>query len=126
MGETLTIGQVFWIISEICIVVVLAGLAIAVLIWWLMRAFDDKQRIKDYRDIMVDNASAADAWLNKYYKEKRDHANTVDFYTGALERKDRKIDSMGKMDAQRINRIKQLEEQLRENGIEPVEWDFVA
>ena len=77
MGETLTIGQVFWIISEICIVVVLAGLAIAVLIWWLMRAVDDKQRIKDYRDIMVDNASAADAWLNKYYKEKRDHANTV-------------------------------------------------
>ena len=126
MGETLTIGQVFWIISEICIVVVLAGLAIAVLIWWLMRAVDDKQRIKDYRDIMVDNASAADAWLNKYYKEKRDHANTVDFYTGALERKDRKIDSMGKMDSQRIKRIKQLEEQLRENGIEPVEWDFVA
>ena len=75
---------------------------------------------------MSANADCADVWLNKYYAEKRDHADSVAFYTGALERKDKKIDSMGKMDSQRIKRIKQLEDQLRENGIEPVEWDFVA
>lgn len=124
--QTLTLGQVFWLIADICIVVVLAAFAIGVLIWWVRGGFNDTERAKNYKRSMTANADCADVWLNKYYAEKRDHADSVAFYTGALERKDKKIDSMGKMDSQRIKRIKQLEEQLRENGIEPVEWDFVA
>lgn len=124
--QTLTLGQVFWLITDICIVVVLAVLAICVLIWWVRGGFRDTERARRYRHSMSANADCADVWLNKYYAEKRDHADSVAFYTGALERKDKKIDSMGKMDSQRIKRIKQLEDQLRENGIEPVEWDFVA
>lgn len=124
--QALTLGEVFWLITDICIVVVLTGMVIAVLIWWIRGGFNDTQRAKRYERSMAANAECADVWLNKYYAEKRDHADSVAFYTGALERKDKKIDSMGKMDSQRIKRIKQLEEQLRENGIEPVEWDFVA
>lgn len=124
--QTLTLGEVFWLIADICIVVALTGMVIAVLIWWVRGGFQDAWRAKRYKHSMTANADCADEWLNKYYKEKREHADSVAFYTGALERKDKKIDSMGKMDAQRIKRIKQLEEQLRENGIEPVEWDFVA
>lgn len=124
--QTLSLGEVFWLIADICIVVALTGMVIAVLIWWVRGGFQDAWRAKRYERSMMTNAGCADAWLNKYYEEKREHADSVAFYTGALERKDKKIDSMGKMDAQRIMRIKQLEEQLRENGIEPVEWDFVA
>lgn len=124
--QTLTLGQVFWLIADICIVVVLAAFAIGVLIWWVRGGFNDAHRAKNYCHSMHINADCADVWMNKYYQEKREHSDSVSFYTGALERKDKKIDSMGKMDSQRIKRIKQLEEQLRENGIEPVEWDFVA
>ena len=124
--QALTLGQVFWLITDICIVVVLAAICIGTLIWWVRGGFRDTERAKYYKDGMTANAECADVWLNKYYEEKREHADSVAFYTGALERKDKKIDSMGKMDSQRIKRIKQLEEQLRENGIEPVEWDFVA
>lgn len=124
--QTLSLGEVFWLIADICIVVALTGMVIAVLIWWVRGGFSDAERAKHYRHSMAANADYADAWLNKYYEEKREHADSVSFYTVALERKDKKIDSMGKMDAQRIKRIKQLEDQLRENGIEPVEWDFVA
>ena len=124
--QALTLGQVFWLITDICIVVVLAAICIGTLIWWVRGGFRDAERAKYYKDGMTVNADCADLWLNKYYEEKREHADSVAFYTGALERKDKKIDSMGKMDSQRIKRIKQLEEQLRENGIEPVEWDFVA
>ena len=124
--QTLSLGEVFWLIADICIVVALTGMVIAVLIWWVRGGFNDTERAKHYERSMMTNADCADVWLNKYYEEKRDHADSVAFYTGALERKDKKIDSMGKMDSQRIKRIKQLEEQLRENGIEPVEWDFVA
>ena len=124
--QTLSLGEVFWLIADICIVVALTGMVIAVLIWWVRGGFNDTDRAKHYKRSMTANADCADVWLNKYYAEKRDHADSVAFYTGALERKDKKIDSMGKMDSQRIKRIKQLEEQLRENGIEPVEWDFVA
>ena len=124
--QTLSLGEVFWLITNICIVVVLAALAICVLVWWVRGGVRDTERARRYRQSMSANADCADVWLNKYYEEKREHADSVAFYTGALERKDKKIDSMGKMDAQRIKRIKQLEDQLRDNGIEPVEWDFVA
>lgn len=124
--QTLSLGEVFWLIADICIVVALTGMVIAVLIWWVRGGFNDTERAKHYKRSMSANADCADVWLNKYYAEKREHSDSVAFYTGALERKDKKIDSMGKMDSQRIKRIKQLEDQLRENGIEPVEWDFVA
>lgn len=124
--QTLSLGEVFWLIADICIVVALTGMVIAVLVWWVRGGFNDTERAKHYKRSMSANADCADVWLNKYYAEKREHSDSVAFYTGALERKDKKIDSMGKMDAQRIKRIKQLEDQLRENGIEPVEWDFVA
>lgn len=124
--QALTLGEVFWLITDICIVVVLAAICIGVLIWWVRGGFRDTERAKHYRESMTANANCADIWFNKYYEEKREHADSVAFYTGALERKDKKIDSMGKMDAQRIKRIKELEDQLRENGIEPVEWDFAA
>ena len=124
--QTLSLGEVFWLIADICIVVALTGMVIAVLIWWVRGGFNDTDRAKHYKRSMTANADCADVWLNKYYAEKRDHADSVTFYTGVVERKDKKIDSMGKMDAQRIKRIKQLEDQLRDNGIEPVEWDFVS
>lgn len=125
-NETLTFGQVFWFITDICIIVALTAIAIAALIWWVRGGFRDAERARNFRRGMDTNADCADLWLNKYYAEKREHAESVAFYTGALERKDKKIDSMGKMDTQRIKRIKQLEDQLRENGIEPVEWNFAS
>lgn len=125
-NETLTFGQVFWFITDICIIVALTAIAIAVLIWWVRGGFRDAERARNFRHGMDMNADCADLWLNKYYAEKREHAESVAFYTGALERKDKKIDSMGKMDTQKNKRIKQLEEQLRENGIEPAEWNFAS
>ena len=91
-----------------------------------MGACDDRRKVKAYRNLNAEYAASADEMLNKYYQEKAEHAKTIDFYTGALERKDKKIESMGLMDSKRIKRIQELEEQLRENGIEPVEWDFAA
>ena len=124
--QALTLGEIFWLITDICIVVVISAIAIGLLIWWVRGGFRDAEHARNYRHLMDTNADCADLWLNKYYEEKREHADSVSFYTGALERKDKKIDSMVKMDSQRIKRIKQLEEQLKENGIEPEEWDFVA
>lgn len=126
MTEGLTLGQVFWLITDICIVVVLCFIAIASIVYWIMGACDDRRKVKTYRNLNAEYAASADEMLNKYYQEKAEHAKTIDFYTGALERKDKKIESMGLMDSKRIKRIQELEEQLRENGIEPVEWDFAA
>lgn len=126
MTEGLTLGQVFWLITDICIVVFLLLAAIAALIYWIMGASDDRRKVKNYRTMNKGYAESADDMLNKYYQEKAEHAKTIDFYTGALERKDKKIESMVMMDSKRIKRIKELEQQLRENGIEPIEWDFAA
>lgn len=126
MTEGLTLGQVFWLITDICIVVFLLLAAIAALIYWIMGASDDRRKVKNYRTMNTGYAESADDMLNKYYQEKAEHAKTIDFYTGALERKDKKIESMVMMDSKRIKRIKELEQQLRENGIEPIEWDFAA
>ena len=124
--QTLSLGEVFWLITDICIVVGLTGMVIAVLVWWVRGGFNDTERAKYYKRSMTANADCADVWLNKYYEEKRDHADSVAFYTGVVERKDKKIDSLVVWDEKKAKRIIQLEEQLRENGIEPVEWDFAT
>ena len=122
--QTLTLGEVFWLITDICIVVALTAFAIAVIIWWLRGGFNDAHRAKTYCHSMFTNAECADEWMNKYYEEKREHSDSVAFYTGAMERKDKKIETMCKMDEQRIKRIQQLEGQLKDNGIEPEVWVF--
>lgn len=124
MGEVISLGRAIGLVVDILILVAIVAMIIGVLIWWLHGCFQDTERAKRYQHSMFVNADCADEWLNKYYAEKKDHSDSVSFYTGALERKDRKIEAMGKMDEQRIKRIKRLEEQLRENGIEPEEWDF--
>ena len=124
--QTLTLGEVFWLITDICIVVALTVFAIAVIIWWVRGGFNDAHRAKTYCHSMFTNADCADEWMNKYYEEKREHSDSVTFYTGVVERKDKKIDSLVVWDEKKSKRITQLEEQLRENGIEPVEWDFAA
>lgn len=126
MTEGLTLGEVFWLIADICVVVVLAAIAVVVLIWWVRGGFRDAERARCYCNSMFANADCADLWLNKYYEEKREHSDSVAFYTGVVERKDKKIDSLVVWDEKKAKRIIQLEEQLRENGIEPVEWDFAA
>ena len=122
----MALGEIFWLITDICIIVFIFLAAVAALIYWIMGAANDRRKIKDYRNMNTGYAESADDMLNKYYQEKADHASTIDFYTAALERKDKKIDSLVTWDEKKSKRIKQLEEQLRENGIEPVEWDFVA
>ena len=126
MTEGLTLGQVFWLITDICIVVFIFLAAVAAIIYWIMGATDDRRKVKMYKNLNTGYAASADEMLNKYYHEKEEHVKTIDFYTGALERKDKKIESLIAMDSKRIKRIKELEEQLRDNGIEPVEWDFAA
>jgi uncharacterized membrane protein YhiD involved in acid resistance len=126
MTEGLTLGQVLWLITDICIVVFIFLAAVAAIIYWIMGATDDRRKVKMYKNFNTENAASADEMLNKYYQEKEEHGKTIAFYTGALERKDKKIESLIAMDSKRIKRIAQLEKQLRENGIEPVEWDFAA
>lgn len=125
-NEALALNQVFWIITDICVVIVLAVIAVTVLIWWIIKAFDDKHKVKTYKESSTAFAGCADEWLSKYYREKEEHANTVNFYTGALERKDRKIDSLIEFDEKKTQRIIQLEKQLKDNGIEPESWEFAA
>lgn len=126
MERVLTLGEIFWLVTDICIVVVLAVGAISALVWWLLKAFDDKKTIGRYKVSNTAYAETADEWMNKYYEEKREHAHSVDFYTGAIERKDKKIDLMERWDENRKSRITQLEKQLRDNGIEPEEWELIA
>lgn len=126
MEKALTLGEVFWLISQICIIVFLAALAIAVLIWWILRAFDDKKTIGRYKLSNASFAETADEWMNKYYAEKREHADSVDFYSASIVRRDKKIESLVTWDEKKSKRIIQLENQLKENGIEPEEWDYAA
>lgn len=126
MERALTLGEIFWLITDICIVVVLAVGAIGVIIWWIRGGNKDSENAKRFRRSSSDNASYADDWLNKYYAERDEHAHTVDFYTGVIERKDKKIELMEKWDENRKSRIAQLEKQLRDNGIEPEEWELIA
>lgn len=126
MVGTLNLSNILWLVICICIVVVISVITVAVVIWWLSKAYDDKSRAERYRVSSSSFAGCADEWLTKYYKEKEDHADTIDFYTGALERKDRKIESLIEWDEKKTERISQLEKQLADNGIKPDKWEFVA
>ena len=126
MEAGLTLQQIVWAVCQICIIVALAVGAVAAVIWWIIKAFDDKEKIENHKSIANGNASSADTWLGRYYDEREAHREDVEYYKRELRRKCDDVDAMLSWDEKRVKRIKQLEKQLKDNGIEPDEWDLAA
>ncbi len=126
MDELQIAAQRSWIIISTCIIVVLAVSAIVVLIWWIVMNYKDFKRDakmdaqKDI-DLMKHNcetfAAAADAGWSQYI-DMKDKCNSIkDEYSDYK-------DKVEQWDKKRSERIRQLEKQLRDNGITPIPWDL--
>lgn len=126
MDELQIAAERAWIIISTCIIIVLALGAISVLVWWIIQNIKDARAEKNKENScnkeMLEHscetyAAAADAGWGSYIEMKGKYdklSDDFDDYKSIVER----------WDAHRRNRIKQLEEQLRTNNIEPEPWDF--
>ena len=125
MNELSLVAQRTWLIISACIIAVMAVCAIAVVGWWFVENCSDylnkKKRAEHYR--ATEYASAADAGWSSYLDMKNRYDYMTNEYELTIERRDKKIASMEEWELKRIERIKQLEDQLRENGIEPCAWE---
>jgi flagellar basal body-associated protein FliL len=126
MNELQITAEKTWMIISTCIVIVLGIIAIAVVVWWVVENIKDmrrqqniqmnfdKKNLEHQRDV---NAAAADAGWSQYI-DMKDKCNSI---------KDEYIDYKSKVeqwDKKRSERIRQLEKQLRDNGITPIPWDL--
>lgn len=125
MNELQIAAEKTWMIISACIVIVLGIIAIAVVVWWVVENIKDmrrqqniqmnfdKKNLEHQRDV---NAAAADAGWSGYISMKDKYNKAVDDY-------EEKLDKMEEWDMKRINYINKLRQQLRDNGIEPLDMD---
>jgi hypothetical protein len=118
MNEVSIAAQRAWIIISTCIIVVMAVGAVAVLVWWFVTNFSGYEKKIRREDAVrqAPYAAAADIGWTRYYEIK-------DLYQQSVKEYESKINRLEKWDRKRIKRIKDLEKQLRDNGIEPISMD---
>lgn len=118
MNEVSFAAQRAWIIISTCIIVVMAVGAVAVLVWWFVTNFSEYGKKIRREDAVRQEryAAAADMGWTRYYEIK-------DIYQQSVREFESKINRLEKWDRKRIKRIKDLEKQLRDNGIEPISMD---
>lgn len=126
MSEVQIAAEKAWLIMSTCIIVVMSVGAIAVLVWWIIQnAIDakrEKNRERDYNKEMLEhfcdtNAAAADAGWGNYIDMKKKYDKLSNDYADYKTR-------VAQWDDSRSGRIKQLEDQLHNNNIEPVAWEI--
>ena len=125
ISEVQIAAEKAWIIISTSIIIVLGIIAIAVVVWWVVESIKDmrreqniqmnfdKKNLEHQRDV---NAAAADAGWSGYISMK-------DKYNKAVYDYEEKLDKMEEWDLKRINYIDKLRQQLRDNGIEPLDMD---
>ncbi len=122
ISEVQIAAEKAWIIISTSIIVVLGVAAIAVLVWWVVENIKDMRREKNkdnscniemLKHSSDTSAAAADAGWSSYIEMKRK------FEKSEEDRQKEKYFS-AQWDFKRVERIHQLEEQLRSNGIDPI------
>jgi hypothetical protein len=122
--EVSAYSQKVWMFTSACIIAAICIVAILVVIWWFVTNFTDYDKKIRREECMRREpyAQAADDWLYKYYQKDDELKRTVKGFNNVIYEKNAQIAYMEKWDEKRIKRISELENQLRENGIEPTEW----
>lgn len=118
MNELQIAAEKSWIIISTCIIAVMAVGAIVVLVWWFITNFTVYgKKIRDESNNRLEGyAAAADAGWSGYISMK-------DKYNKAVYDYEEKLYKMEEWDLKRINYIDKLRQQLRDNGIEPLDMD---
>lgn len=125
MDELTILAQRVWLIMSACIISVMAAGAIAVIAWWLIANIKDFKKdaeketaceIEKWKRQSLINAAAADAGWGNYIDKNEQYENATKEYG-------KKISEYDSWDAKKSERIKNLEKQLRDNGITPITWD---
>jgi hypothetical protein len=126
MSELQIAAERSWMIISTCIIVVLAAGAIAVLVWWIIKSAKDLKHEQnsqaDYNNELLEhfcktNAVAADAGWGNYIDMKDKYERLSEEYTDYKDR-------VSRWDANKTDRIKQLEKQLKDNDITPIPWEI--
>ena len=125
MDELSILSQKIWMFMSACIIGVMAVSAVAVIAWWLMSIIKDFKKdasketeieVEKWKRQSMINAAAADAGWGNYIDKDTECKKAKETY-------EIKISEYDDWDAKKSNRIKKLEQQLRENGIDPIPWD---
>lgn len=123
MGE---FAQKTWMFISACIICGLTLSGIAVLVWWIIKSAKDLKHEQnsqaDYNNELLEhfcktNAAAADAGWGNYIDMKDKYERLSDEYTDYKDR-------VSRWDANKTDRIKQLEQQLKDNDITPIPWEI--
>lgn len=119
-------AQKTWMFISACIVCGLTLSGIAVLVWWIIQNAKDMKREQNQenehndellRHICATNAAAADAGWGNYIDMKDKYEKLSDEYADYRDR-------VASWDVNKTDRIKQLEQQLKDNDITPIPWEI--